>query len=75
MQCTPIGTYKGPLECVTSIVRKEGLRALYKGASPPAVGWAVTDAILLGSLVSCSHMHEVFLKALPNLAEAEVCQT
>lgn len=52
MQCTPIGTYSGPLECVTSIVRKEGLRALYKGASPPAVGWAITDAILLGSLVS-----------------------
>lgn len=51
MQCMPIGTYSGPLECVTNIVRKEGLRALYKGASPPAIGWAITDAILLGSLV------------------------
>ncbi|KAK9900428.1 mitochondrial carrier [Cystobasidium minutum MCA 4210] len=50
MQCSPIGMYSGPLECLKSIVSKEGVRALYKGASPPAVGWAITDAILLGSL-------------------------
>lgn len=74
MQCTPIGMYKGPLECVTSIVRKEGLRALYKGASPPAIGWAVTDAILLGSLVSCAHVGRV-PEALETPVEAEMCQT
>lgn len=52
MQCSPIGMYSGPLQCLKSILAKEGFRALYKGASPPAVGWAITDAILLGSLVS-----------------------
>ncbi|CAG8718870.1 11818_t:CDS:2, partial [Ambispora leptoticha] len=28
---------------------KEGLRALYKGATPPLVGWAFMDSIMLGS--------------------------
>ena len=28
----------------------QGVRALYKGATPPAVGWAAIDSVLLGSL-------------------------
>ena len=35
MQCSPVGTYSGPLECLMKTVKVEGLRALYKGASPP----------------------------------------
>ncbi|KAG8968220.1 hypothetical protein FRC03_008355 [Tulasnella sp. 419] len=31
-------------------VRNESVFALYKGASPPAVAWALTDSILMGSL-------------------------
>lgn len=31
-------------------IRHESPFALYKGASPPALGWCVTDAVLLGSL-------------------------
>jgi len=50
MQCSPPGTFTGPLDCLKSVIGREGLRALYKGASPPAVGWAITDSILLGSL-------------------------
>ncbi|KAJ2510889.1 hypothetical protein H4217_007644 [Coemansia sp. RSA 1939] len=44
------GRFKGPLDCLISTVRKEGPRALYKGASIPLVGWAVMDAVQLGSL-------------------------
>ncbi|SCV71659.1 BQ2448_3247 [Microbotryum intermedium] len=52
MQCSELGTYKGPLDCLQRTVKYEGLRALYKGATPPAFGWAASDAILLGSLHS-----------------------
>ena len=31
--------------------------ALYKGATPPAVGWAAIDSVLLGSL----HNYRLFL--------------
>ncbi|KAJ2746390.1 hypothetical protein GGI20_001386 [Coemansia sp. BCRC 34301] len=44
------GRFKGPLDCLVNTVKQEGLRALYKGASIPLVGWAVMDAVQLGSL-------------------------
>ncbi|KAJ2829524.1 hypothetical protein FBU31_002681 [Coemansia sp. 'formosensis'] len=44
------GRFKGPLDCLVNTVRQEGPRALYKGASIPLVGWAVMDAVQLGSL-------------------------
>lgn len=50
MQCSPLGMYRGPLDCVTQVVRKESILSLYKGSSPPAVGWALADSVLMGSL-------------------------
>lgn len=50
IQVSPHGTYRGPVDCFMQLARKEGLLGLYKGASPPAVGWAVSDSILLGTL-------------------------
>lgn len=50
MQCSPPGTYSGAMDCLRRTIAHEGPRALYKGASPPAVGWAMSDALLLGSL-------------------------
>lgn len=50
MQCSPLGTYKGPLDCFLQLARKESVLGLYKGATPPALGWAITDSVLLGSL-------------------------
>ncbi|KAJ2459221.1 hypothetical protein GGF42_001598 [Coemansia sp. RSA 2424] len=44
------GRFKGPFDCLVSTVRQEGPRALYKGASIPLVGWAIMDAVQLGSL-------------------------
>ena len=31
-------------------LRKEGVKSLYKGATPPLVGWMAMDSIMLGSL-------------------------
>ncbi|KAF9040536.1 mitochondrial carrier [Panaeolus papilionaceus] len=57
MQCAPSGTYRGAIDVLTKIVRNEGIFALYKGATPPAVGWAAIDSVLLGSL----HNYRLFL--------------
>ncbi|TFK30344.1 mitochondrial carrier [Coprinopsis marcescibilis] len=50
MQCAAPGTYQGAFDIFKHIVRNEGPLALYKGATPPAVGWAAIDSVLLGSL-------------------------
>ena len=50
LQCSPLGTYRGPLDCLGQIAKREGLLSLYKGSSPPAVGWAFADSVLMGSL-------------------------
>ncbi|KAM5531708.1 hypothetical protein V8D89_014628 [Ganoderma adspersum] len=57
MQCSPPGTYKGAMDCFLKIVRDESIFALYKGATPPAIGWAAIDSLLLGSL----HNYRLFL--------------
>ena len=49
LQCDP-GRYAGPIACLRSLVRHESVWAVYKGCVPPAIGWMVTDSVLLGSL-------------------------
>ncbi|PKI85201.1 hypothetical protein MVES1_001093 [Malassezia vespertilionis] len=50
LQCSPPGTYKGMLDCIRSILHKEGVLGVYKGCVPPAIGWMFTDSIMLGSM-------------------------
>ena len=35
---------------MSKTVKHEGVRALYKGATPPLIGWMAMDSILMGSL-------------------------
>lgn len=42
--------FKGPWDCLLQTIRHEGVRGLYKGATPPLVGWMFMDSIMLGSL-------------------------
>ncbi|KAH9950431.1 mitochondrial carrier [Amylocystis lapponica] len=57
IQCSPPGTYRGAIDCLIQTIRNESIFALYKGATPPAVGWAAIDSVLLGSL----HNYRLFL--------------
>jgi solute carrier family 25 carnitine/acylcarnitine transporter 20/29 len=57
VQCSPPGTYTSAIDAFTQTIRREGFLALYKGATPPAVGWAAIDSLLLGSL----HNYRLFL--------------
>ncbi|KAF8230657.1 mitochondrial carrier [Tricholoma matsutake] len=57
LQCSSPGTYRSAFDVLTKIIRNEGVLALYKGATPPAVGWAAIDSLLMGSL----HNYRLFL--------------
>ncbi|KAI1806055.1 mitochondrial carrier [Daldinia bambusicola] len=50
LQTTDPTRFSGPLQCVVQTIRHEGVRGLYKGASPPLVGWMFMDSLMLGSL-------------------------
>ncbi|KAK9461111.1 YMC2 mitochondrial protein-like protein [Lipomyces oligophaga] len=50
LQTSPPEQFKGPLDCLLQTTRKEGFRALYKGATPPLIGWMAMDSVQLGSL-------------------------
>ncbi|KAF2429247.1 mitochondrial carrier protein [Tothia fuscella] len=50
LQTSEKAQFKGPLECLLQTIRKEGFRGLYKGATPPLVGWMFMDSLMLGSL-------------------------
>ena len=54
------GRFKGPLDCLQQTVAREGLRGLYKGGTPPLVGWGVIDSLMWGSLVQ----YRIMLQAL-----------
>lgn len=47
--CAP-EQFKGPLDCLLQTVRNEGVGAVYKGVTPPLVGWLAMDSVMLGSL-------------------------
>ncbi|KAK3672396.1 hypothetical protein LTR78_007703 [Recurvomyces mirabilis] len=42
--------FTGPIDCLLQTVRKEGFSGLYKGATPPLIGWMCMDSLMLGSL-------------------------
>lgn len=50
MQTTTNTQFKGPLDCLLQTVRQEGPLAVYKGVTPPLVGWLAMDSVMLGSL-------------------------
>lgn len=50
MQTSAEGKFKGPMDCLVTTLKKEGIRGLYKGATPPLVGWMAMDSVMLGSL-------------------------
>lgn len=45
MQTTDKSHFRGPLDCLLQTVRKEGFTGLYKGATPPLVGWMFMDSM------------------------------
>ena len=46
-----MGRFTGPMDCLKQTVKLEGLRGLYKGGTPPLVGWGIIDSLMWGSLI------------------------
>jgi solute carrier family 25 (mitochondrial carnitine/acylcarnitine transporter), member 20/29 len=59
LQTSPKSRFKGPLDCVLQTLRKEGVRGVYKGATPPLVGWMFMDS-----------MYAALASSLPGTARA-----
>ncbi|EEP75402.1 conserved hypothetical protein [Uncinocarpus reesii 1704] len=45
LQTTKSARFSGPVDCLLQTIRKEGVTALYKGATPPLMGWMVMDSV------------------------------
>ena len=50
LQTSQKSQFSGPLDCLLQTLRKEGVGGIYKGATPPLLGWMVMDSVMLGSL-------------------------
>ncbi|KUI72552.1 Mitochondrial substrate carrier family protein L [Cytospora mali] len=50
LQTSDTTRFSGPLQCLLQTLRNEGFYGLYKGATPPLVGWMVIDSVMLGTL-------------------------
>ena len=55
---TSTGRFTGPLDCTLKTLKNEGIKGLYKGFTPPLVGWVMMDSVMLGSL----HIYRRFVK-------------
>ncbi|OMJ09684.1 Mitochondrial substrate carrier family protein L [Smittium culicis] len=40
-----MGRFSGPMDCLISTIKREKFRGLYKGATPPLIGWTIMDAV------------------------------
>jgi len=40
------GRFKGPLHCFVQTMKLEGVRGLYKGVTPPLIGWFIIDSVM-----------------------------
>ncbi|KAI9784638.1 MAG: hypothetical protein M1839_001860 [Geoglossum umbratile] len=45
LQTTQKSQFRGPLDCLLQTIRKEGVPGLYKGATPPLIGWMFMDSM------------------------------
>ena len=48
LQTTEISHFRGPVDCLMQTLRNEGFAGLYKGATPPLVGWMFMDSVYDG---------------------------
>lgn len=45
MQTSQNAQFSGPLDCLMKTVRNEGFVGVYKGATPPLIGWMFMDSL------------------------------
>ncbi|KAJ3214434.1 hypothetical protein HDU67_001674 [Dinochytrium kinnereticum] len=68
------GRFKGPLDCLLQTIRKEGFRALYKGATPPLIGWSLMDSTQMLTLTNLRVFFRQYNDAYRNSAPLSLGQ-
>ncbi len=57
LQTTEKSHFRGPVDCLMQTLRKEGFAGLYKGATPPLVGWMFMDSMYVDiNLLTAEHV-------------------
>ncbi|ORY63054.1 carrier protein YMC2 [Pseudomassariella vexata] len=76
LQTTDSARFNGPLQCVAQTIRNEGIRGLYKGATPPLVGWMFMDSIMLGSLTMYRRLlaENIFVRSPPSARHPDLAR-
>jgi solute carrier family 25 carnitine/acylcarnitine transporter 20/29 len=74
LQTAETGRYRGALHAVRETVRVEGLRALYKGASPPMVATGFINSIMFGLMGLCQERKLAFKRNGEPLDVVDVMQ-
>jgi solute carrier family 25 carnitine/acylcarnitine transporter 20/29 len=49
MQTSTASQFKGSWDCLKQTLQKEGWSAVYKGSTPPLIGWIAMDSTMLGT--------------------------
>ncbi|KAI9297653.1 mitochondrial carrier [Neoconidiobolus thromboides FSU 785] len=60
------GRFQGPMDCLKLTIKKEGILALYKGSTPPLVGWAIIDSMQAGTYTATKRWLSKNVKGLEN---------
>lgn len=78
LQTSQKAQFKGPIDCLLQTIKKEGVAGIYKGATPPLLGWMASDSVMLGSLAIYRKflLHNVFANPTfrPNTSPAELAK-
>jgi solute carrier family 25 carnitine/acylcarnitine transporter 20/29 len=45
LQTTDKSHFRGPVDCLMQTLRNEGVKGIYKGATPPLIGWMFMDSL------------------------------
>lgn len=53
LQTEQTGRFKGPIHCLMVTLRTEGMRGLYKGATPPMIATGFINSLLFGMMGMC----------------------
>jgi solute carrier family 25 carnitine/acylcarnitine transporter 20/29 len=73
MQTRPAGTYKGMVDCLSTLIRVEGFSSLYRGIASPVLGYGFIKSAAFGSYNQCKGWMQGTSGKTLNLAELTAC--
>jgi len=70
------GRFKGPIHCLMVTLKDEGIRGLYKGATPPMVATGFINSVMFGLMGICKkHWQKGDPNLQPTIPQVMICGT